>query len=157
MRLGRRSAHETSCNCCSLGARVITFHTRTEYNRNLATEGPKTKPSSGKRKPASLDFGDQVLQTISKQLKVTLTNNTDGPIKISGVDTSDADGQDFVVDYDDDECTDETIEPGKSCSIGVVFFPLMAGERKSFLLITYGDPDNPQKISLKGNGIKPTS
>src|SRR5262245_61897486 len=115
----------------------------------------KQSPAVASASPTSLEFGDQLLDTISNQLKVTLTNNTDKPIKISGVDTTDADGEDFVVDYDDDECAGVAIEPGKSCSIAVVFFPLTAGERKSFLLITYGDPDNPQKIPLRGNAIKP--
>ena len=102
--------------------------------------------------PASLDFGDQVIQTTSKPLRVTLTNNTDKPIKIRRVDMS-QDGADFVAD-DDYEFIDMAIEPGKSCSIGVVFFPLLVGERTAFLLITYDDADHPQKISLKGKGIK---
>ena len=65
-------------------------------------------------------------------------------------------GEDFVVDtnYGEDACTAGTIEAGKSCNIRVVFFPLLLGERTSFLLITYDDPDHPRKISLKGNGIR---
>jgi len=128
----------------------------TPAQKTIETSRPidrQQSPPAASASPTSLEFGDQLLQTISKQLKVTLTNNSDKPIKISGVDTSDANAEDFVVDYDDDECTGVTIEPGQSCSIGIVFFPLMAGERQSFLLITYGDPDNPQKIPLKGNGI----
>src|SRR5882762_4953739 len=35
--------------------------------------------------PAGLAFGDQVIQTISKSLRVTLTNNTGQPIEISRV------------------------------------------------------------------------
>jgi hypothetical protein len=104
--------------------------------------------------PASLDFGNQVVQTISTPLRVTLTNNTDKPIEIRRVDMSE-DGEDFVV-ADDYEFIDTAIEAGKSCSIGVVFFPLLVGERTSFLLITYDDPDHPQRISLKGNGTKPS-
>jgi hypothetical protein len=109
--------------------------------------------------PTSLVFGDQVIQTISKPLRVTLTNNTDNPIEISKVDMSAEHGEDFVIDdgYGLDDCSAGTIEPGKSCNIKVAFFPLMVGERRSFLLITYDDPDHPQKISLKGNGIQPSS
>ena len=33
--------------------------------------------------PTSLDFGDQVVQTIGKELTVTITNNTDKPIEIN--------------------------------------------------------------------------
>jgi hypothetical protein len=105
--------------------------------------------------PASLDFGDQVVQTLSKQLRVTLTNNTDKRIEISRVDPAEGHWEDF--EDDDDPCTGIPIEAGKSCSIGVIFSPHGLGARSSFLLITYDDPDHPQKILLKGNGIKPSS
>jgi hypothetical protein len=104
--------------------------------------------------PASLDFGDQEVQTISKQLRIALTNGTGKPIEIRGVDTE-GHWQDFEVD--DDGCTGVPIEAGKSCSIGIIFSPAGVGPRSSFLLITYDDPDHPQKIPLKGNGIKPSS
>jgi hypothetical protein len=102
--------------------------------------------------PTSLDFGDQVIDTPSEPLSLTLTNNTGKPIKIRRVDVGQDEG-DFVVD-DDYEFTDMTIDAGKSCRIGVVFYPLIPGERRSVLLITYDDPDHPQRIALRGNGIK---
>lgn len=105
--------------------------------------------------PASLDFGDQEFKTMSKQLRITLTNKTDKPIEIRGVDTYEGHWEDF--DVDDDGCTGVPIEAGKSCSIGIIFSPLGVGPRSAFLLITYDDPDNPQKIPLRGNGIKPNS
>lgn len=64
-------------------------------------------------------------------------------------------GQDFVVEHDY-EFMDQAIEAGKSCTIGVVFFPLLVGERTALLSIIYDDPYHPQKISLKGNGINPS-
>lgn len=108
--------------------------------------------------PASLDFGNQGVQTFGNPLRVTLTNNTDKPIGISGIDIAE-DGEDFVIDtnYGNDDCTAGAIEAGKSCNIRVAFFPLLAGTRTSFLLIAYDDADHPQKISLKGNGLKPSS
>ena len=107
--------------------------------------------------PASLVFGNQVVQTFGKPLRVTLTNNTDKPIRISGIDIAE-EGEDFVIDtnYGNDDCAAGAIEAGKSCNIRVAFFPLLVGERTSFLLITYDDPDHPQKISLKGTGIEPS-
>jgi hypothetical protein len=102
--------------------------------------------------PGSLDFGDQVVQTLSKQLRVTLKNTNDRTIQISRVDTGEGHWEDF--EADDDACTGVPIEAGQSCSIGVIFSPGGVGARKAFLLITYDDEDHPQKISLKGNGIK---
>ena len=107
--------------------------------------------------PTRLDFGDQVVQTMSKPLRVTLTNTTDKSIEIRRVGMSEEHGEDFVVDDDEVECTDVALQAGKSCSVGVVFFPLIVGERTSILLVTYDDPDHPQKIFLKGIGIKSTT
>lgn len=120
---------------------------------NKTSQDKDGKQSSLQASPASLDFGDQVIQTTSKPLRVTLTNNTDKPITVRRVDMSE-DGEDFVVE-DDYEFIDTAIEAGKSCHIGVVFYPLVVGTRTAHLLITYDDPKSPQKISLKGNGIKP--
>jgi hypothetical protein len=111
-------------------------------------------PTQASASPASLDFGDQAVQTISKQLRITLTNKTGKPIEIRGVDT-DGHWEDF--EADDDGCTGVPIEAGKSCSIGIIFSPVGVGPRSSFLLITYDDPDHPQQIPLRGNGIKPNS
>jgi hypothetical protein len=102
--------------------------------------------------PASLDFGSQEIQTISNKLIVTLTNKTDKPIKVRDVDTSGGHWEDFEDDYG---CIGIPIAPGESCKVGVTFSPLEVGARSSFLLITYDDQDHPQKIPLKGNGIKP--
>src|SRR5262249_6555113 len=103
--------------------------------------------------PDSLDFGDQEVQTRSKQLKIALTNNAGRPVEIRGVDTSGAHWVDFEADYD--ECTGEAVAAGKRWRIGVIFRPQAAGTRNAFLLITYDDPDHPQKIPIRGNGIKP--
>jgi hypothetical protein len=107
--------------------------------------------------PARLSFGNQAVQTTSKPLSLTLTNTTDKPIRISGIDIAGG-GEDFIINsnYGNDDCAAGEIEAGKSCNIRVVFFPLVVDERASFLLITYDEPDHPQKISLKGIGIKPS-
>lgn len=115
------------------------------------TDGKQVSPQAT-ASPASLDFGDQAVETISKQLRVTFTNTSNKPIEIRGVDTGDGHWEDF--EADDDACTGVPIEAGKSCSVGVVFTPHGVGARRSFLLITYDDSDYRQKISLKGNGIK---
>jgi|SRR5882724_5907918 len=108
--------------------------------------------------PASWDFGNQGVMTTSKPVRVTLANKTDKPIQIRRINMSGKGGEEFIFDYnyDYDECTDidVTIEPGKSCSVGVVFYPIEPGQRASFLLVSYDDPDNPQKIPLRGNGIE---
>jgi hypothetical protein len=114
---------------------------------------PNTAQASAS--PASLDFGNQEVKTMSRQLRITLTNKTDKPIEIRGVDTVEGQWEDF--EADDDDCTGVPIEPGKSCSIGIIFSPFGVGNRSAFLLITYDDPDHPQKIALRGNGIKPNS
>lgn len=125
-----------------------------DVNKTSPRKDGKQTSLQATASPESLDFGNQVIQTTSKPLTVTLTNNTDKPIEIRRVDMSE-DGEDFVID-DDYEFIDTPIDAGKSCRIGVVFYPLLVGERTAYLLITYDDPSSPQKIFLKGNGIKPS-
>ena len=112
----------------------------------------KQVPPQATASPASLDFGDQEVLLLSKQLRVILTNNTGKPIEINRVETAEGNWEDF--EADDDACTGTSIEAGNRCSIGVIFSPRGVGARSSFLLITYDDEDHPQKIPLKGNGIK---
>ncbi len=123
--------------------------------QNVNETSQERSPSQASASSASLDFGDQEVQTTSRQLKITLTNRTDKPIEVRDVNTGGGHWEDF--DVDDDACTGVPIEAGKSCSIGIIFSPLGVGARSAFLLITYGDPDNPQKIPLSGNGIKPNN
>lgn len=133
---------------------LAAFTAGQDVSKTLQGKGGKQILLRATASPASLDFGDQVVHTTSKPSMVTLTNNTDKPINVRRVNMSEG-GPDFVVVHDY-EFRDRAIEAGKSCSIGVVFFPLLVGERRAFLLIIYDDPDHPQKISLKGNGIKPS-
>ena len=140
--------------------RVMTFALLAFGLAALTSGQGVSEASQGKQvllpvSPASLDFGDQALQTLSKQLRVTLTNSTDRRIDISRVETGEGHWEDF--EADDDPCTGIPIEAGKSCSIGVIFSPRGVGARRSYLLITYGDSDYSQRISLKGNGITPRS
>jgi hypothetical protein len=140
--------------------RVMTFALLAFGLAALTSGQGVSEASQGKQvllpvSPASLDFGDQALQTLSKQLRVTLTNNTDRRIDISRVETGEGHWEDF--EADDDPCTGIPIEAGKSCSIGVIFSPRAVGARRSYLLITYGDSDYSQRIALKGNGITPRS
>jgi len=121
----------------------------------LQAANQKQNFSQASASPEGLDFGDQEVQTRSRQLRITLTNRTNRPISISGVDPGEGNWEDF--EADDDECTGVPIAPGRSCSIGVIFSPLEVGARSAFLLVTYDDSDEVQKIPVKGNAVGPKS
>lgn len=143
-----------------LGLGLAIFAPGQSVSKTSAEKDGGGIPARAIASPAGLDFGDQVVQTISKPSTVTLTNNSGKPISITRVEMSLEHGEDFVLDDDDEDaghCTDAAIEPGKTCNIKVAFFPLLVGQRTSLLLITYDDPANPQKITLRGNGINPTN
>lgn len=131
---------------------LATFPPVQNASETSRGKGEESSPTWASASPESLDFGDQESQTISEKKIITLTNKTGKAIEIGGVDTGGGDREDF--DVDDEECTDMPIQAGKSCSISVVFFPLEVGTRSSFLVITYDNPDHPQKIPLRGNGLK---
>jgi len=111
---------------------------------------PTADPSS-----ASVNFpGSQPKSTTSAPQMVTLTNNGDAPLVVSGLSFSGAQGDDFFVGS---STCGGPIAPGASCAIGVRFAPQGLGARAGSLDITSNVPSgnnatSTQSISLSGTG-----
>lgn len=108
-------------------------------------------PPSVTLNPSSLDFKDQVVKSASKPQRITLTNTGGKPLYINSVTINNDDGNDFSLKGD--TCTGNTIAPGKSCVIDVIFTPSVTGSQKTTLLVTDNAIDSPQRVPLYGNGI----
>ena len=124
----------------------------------------KQRPAQASPSPEALDFSDQAVHTISKRLRIVLTNKNEKPIYIRLVYKRGEHWGDFEAVYN--ECTGVPIEAGKSCNIDVVFSPRDVGPRSAFLSIIYADVDQKitfadaektQRIPLRGNGIDSNS
>ena len=100
-------------------------------------------------KPESLDFGKQVIGTVSKAQRVTVTNSGSAKVYVNSVAVGGDDWQQFSVTSD--TCTGSTLDPQKSCIIDVVCTPAKQGSIKTVLSIT--NSASPQTVTLGGNGI----
>jgi hypothetical protein len=100
--------------------------------------------------PASIDFGDQAQQTVSAPQAVTVTNEGDALLHVSGVALAGADADDFLASSDN--CTTAPVLSGASCTIAVRFIPSAAGARAATLQVLSDSPVPPAPIALEGNG-----
>jgi len=92
--------------------------------------------------PASLDFGNQVVGTVSAAKTVTFTNSGTAPVPITSV-TAPAP---FAVT---NNCA-ASLEPGASCTIDVTFHPTGVDTRNGTLTFNAGDQQH--LIALSGTG-----
>lgn len=101
--------------------------------------------------PASLDFGDQVVGSVSKAKRITVTNPGGKPLYVDSVTSGGDNSSDFSVV--NDTCTGATVPPNRACIIDVTFTPSDTDERNARLKLTDNALDSPQRVSLTGNGI----
>lgn len=95
--------------------------------------------------PARVDFRVQPVHSESQAATVTLTNDADRTIQLSGIIAS---GIDFVATND---CKTE-LAPGGRCSIQIRFKPLIAGDRIGIVEILASDSVSPHFVPLTGKG-----
>jgi Beta-propeller repeat/Abnormal spindle-like microcephaly-assoc'd, ASPM-SPD-2-Hydin len=94
--------------------------------------------------PASLTFGNQMLNTPSAAQAVTVTNASASSVTVSGVVAA----GDFT---QTNNCS--TIAPnGGTCSISITFTPTSTGIRTGTVTITGNATGSPQTVSLAGTG-----
>lgn len=99
--------------------------------------------------PPSLDFGALPIASASPAKTVTVNNIGNTVLNITGVQLSGLNPGDFSVLTN--ACTG--LQPGDSCSIGVVFTPVVATNRNAILLINSNATNGQQQVSLNGTGI----
>jgi hypothetical protein len=104
-------------------------------------------------KVGGLTFYNQVVNTSSTPLPVTLTNNQASPVSISSITSS----PEFPFTS---SCVDSsgtgTLASGASCTINVSFLPQALGARSATLAISANVPGSPLMLPLAGNGIAGT-
>ncbi len=101
-------------------------------------------------KLGGLYFYNQIANTSSTPLPVTLTNNLSAPVSISSI-TSTADYP-YTTTCVDSSGTG-TLAPGASCTINVSFLPQAIGARPAALTIAESADPGPISVPLQGTGI----
>jgi hypothetical protein len=105
--------------------------------------------------PSSIPFGNQLMDTVSPDRTVTLTNG-------SGASSPDDIGQATLVGPDagqfeivSDGCSNTTLAIDDSCQISVRFAPTATGDGTASLSIPSDDPTSPATVALSGTGTSP--
>lgn len=96
--------------------------------------------------PASLNFGNQVINTTSLARAVTLSNTGTAALKISSITPS----GDFAISAN--SCG-ASLAAGKKCKVSVTFTPTSLGKLAGTLTFTDNAHNNPQKMVLTGMGV----
>ena len=97
---------------------------------------------------ASIPFGNGVINTVSGNTPVTVTNTGTANLVVSNVARAGTNPGQF---QHTNGCT--TVAPGGSCTINVRFAPTTTGAKSATLNITSNAPGSPHSVALTGTGI----
>ncbi len=101
--------------------------------------------------PASLNFGNQPVNTTSPPQTVTLTNTGSGTLTISSIGITGTNSGAFA---QTNNCP-ASLGAGANCTISVTFTPTSAGAKTASLSISDNAAGSPQKVGLSGTGTTP--
>ncbi|MBC7093758.1 choice-of-anchor D domain-containing protein [Candidatus Bipolaricaulota bacterium] len=102
--------------------------------------------------PPSHGFGSVYVGTESTPLLVTVTNAGCADLAVGTITIAGPADAEFPIQNDD--CSGQTIPPGGSRTVEVVFRPTSPGAKSALLSIPTNDPDTPTvEVSLTGTGI----
>lgn len=104
--------------------------------------------------PVEIAFANETVGTASRGVAVTLSDNRNAALKITGLGFA---GQ-FFEDYrvNATTCPDPgRLRPHKVCSITIAFVPTGIGDRPATFKIFYRGASKPAEVTLDGSGIAP--
>jgi hypothetical protein len=104
--------------------------------------------------PASLTYGNQLLNTTSAAQSVTVTNSGTSSLTVSSVTLAGSDPGDFAVASNG--CS-AAVAPSANCTISVTFKPTAQAGRSGTLQIASNANNGTQSVPLSGTGIAPVA
>jgi hypothetical protein len=118
-----------------------------------AANSPQTIPLAGNGlptpavafSPASLAFGNQIVNTTSAPLNVILSNTGSAVLNIVSITASG--------DFAQTNSCGTSLANGTSCTISVTFTPTAGGPRAGTIIVTDNAPGSPQTVPLTGTGV----
>jgi hypothetical protein len=101
--------------------------------------------------PASLVFANQLINSTSAPLTLTITNTGSDELVISSLVFSGLQAGDFAVTPGGN--LPLSISPGATAVVNVTFSPSALGSRSAILVVTSNAPSSPNNVSVTGTGI----
>jgi hypothetical protein len=104
--------------------------------------------------PAALNFANQVINTMSSPLTVTLGNISSGSLTMTspGITISGSNASDFAISNNTCPAVGGTLAAAASCTVSVTFKPSTASNESATLSFTDNDVSSPQQVPLSGTG-----
>jgi hypothetical protein len=102
--------------------------------------------------PTALTFATQAVGTTSAVQNVTIANTGTANLTVSRAAFGGTNAADFTLPVN--TCT-AAIAPGRSCTLGVAFAPVAAGNRTGTLTITDNAVGSPRVVTLTGTAVQP--
>jgi archaellum component FlaF (FlaF/FlaG flagellin family) len=99
--------------------------------------------------PTSVDFGNQLVETVSPTRSITLTNTGDATLTITSIRPNP------VGTFQQFNDCGNSLAAGASCTIRVQFAPTTSGQTLGNISVADNAPGSPQKALLKGTGTVP--
>ncbi len=104
--------------------------------------------------PSAYDFGPEYVQTASRPAWFTVANKGAGDLVLGTIVIAGPHAASFIIQ--NDHCSGQTLKPGESSTLSVVFFPAEDCYKSAFLTIPSNDPKCREYIvSLMGRGVPP--
>jgi hypothetical protein len=101
--------------------------------------------------PTSLSFGTQTIKTSSAPRPITVTNVASSPVTIDKISLTGARATSYS-ETNNCPITPSTLAAGGTCTINVVFTPLLKGTLNADVTVTDTGGGSPQNIPLTGTG-----
>lgn len=120
-------------------------------NATVALSGTGIAPIAS-LSPTALDFGAQILGTVSVPQTVTLSNTGSAPLTVSALTIYGVNPGDLPAAYLQNNACGYTVQPGGSCTITVSFAPTVAGTATAALGILSGTA-TVGTVTLTGSGV----
>jgi hypothetical protein len=103
--------------------------------------------------PTDLLYGQVEVGKQSAAQTVTLMNNGNADLTVSGVTVGGTNPGDFAIGGN--TCAAATVTPGNTCTVDVRFAPTATGPRSASLTFTDNAAGSPRSVSLSGTGTAP--
>lgn len=119
---------------------------------NLHGTGTSSLVASATLSATDLDLGNRAPGQSSRPHMLTITNTGGAPLIIGSDSEGGNNPGEFVIT---DLCAGQTLAPGATCTLSVVFTPTAFGRRSATVTINSNASNNPVTVTLRGNGALP--
>ncbi|MBE9101536.1 choice-of-anchor D domain-containing protein [Vacuolonema iberomarrocanum] len=132
---------------------AVTDNTGNLWNVPLRGNGVRVTPQAPalSLRPGAINFGEQQLNTNSREYTITAINNGNQPLNISEVLVEGSES--FRIRRN--TCQRGSLQPGDECTLGVSFTPQAQGGQSGEVVIVSNDPRGDGQVYVGGVGTVP--